>query len=181
MAIKTFTTGEVLTAANTNTYLANAGLDYIKSQTIGTGVGSVVVSDVFSATWDNYKIVMSGGTMSNDVGINLTLSSNSTGYYTAFIYGTYNANTVNGEGTNNVATWANAGGGYTGAAALDVTLYAPFLAIATNIEARCRFAFKWGQMQGLNTNSTSSTGFTIAPTIGTMTGGTITVYGYRKA
>jgi hypothetical protein len=38
MAIKTFTTGEVLTASDTNTYLANSGLVYVKSQTIGSGV-----------------------------------------------------------------------------------------------------------------------------------------------
>jgi hypothetical protein len=31
MAIKTFTTGEVLTAADTNTYLANSGLVYVKT------------------------------------------------------------------------------------------------------------------------------------------------------
>jgi hypothetical protein len=30
MAIKTFTTGEVLTASDTNTYLANAGLVFVK-------------------------------------------------------------------------------------------------------------------------------------------------------
>ncbi len=30
MAVKTFTTGEVLTAADTNTYLNNGGLVYIK-------------------------------------------------------------------------------------------------------------------------------------------------------
>ena len=34
MAIKTFTTGEVLTASDTNTYLANAGLVYITSTAV---------------------------------------------------------------------------------------------------------------------------------------------------
>ena len=34
MAIKTFTTGEVLTAADTNTYLANSGLVYVASGTV---------------------------------------------------------------------------------------------------------------------------------------------------
>lgn len=53
MAIKTFTTGEVLTASDTNTYLANSGLVFVKSQTIGSAVTSVTVSDAFSATYDN--------------------------------------------------------------------------------------------------------------------------------
>ena len=58
MAIKTFTTGEVLTAADTNTYLANSGLVLVKSQTIGTGVASVTISDAFSTTYDNYRITI---------------------------------------------------------------------------------------------------------------------------
>jgi hypothetical protein len=35
--------------------------------------------------------------------------------------------------------------------------------------------------QGIHTVATSYTGFTINPTGSTITGGTITVYGYRKA
>jgi hypothetical protein len=61
MAIKTFTTGEVLTAADTNTYLANSGLVYVASTTVGTGVSSVTVSSAFNSTYDNYKIIYSGG------------------------------------------------------------------------------------------------------------------------
>ena len=53
MAVKTFTTGEVLTASDTNTYLANAGLVYITSTSVGTG-GSLTVSNCFSATYNNY-------------------------------------------------------------------------------------------------------------------------------
>ena len=59
MAIKTFTTGEVLTAADTNTYLANSGLVYVKSQTIGSAVSSVNVTSAFSSTYDNYVITLS--------------------------------------------------------------------------------------------------------------------------
>ena len=56
MAVKTFTT-EVLTSADTNTYLANSGLVYVKSHTITSGA-SVVVTDAFSSTYDNYLIIV---------------------------------------------------------------------------------------------------------------------------
>ena len=64
MAIKTFTTGEVLTASDTNTYLANAGLVYIKEVALtGTAVN---ITSCFSATYDSYQIVISN--LSNTVG-----------------------------------------------------------------------------------------------------------------
>jgi len=56
MAIKTFTTGEVLTASDTNTFLANAGLDYI-TQFSFTGQTGVNIDNCFNATWRNYLIV----------------------------------------------------------------------------------------------------------------------------
>ena len=62
MAIKNFTTGEVLTAADTNTYLANSGLVYVTSQTVGSAVSTVTVPGAFSTTWNDYRIIYSGGT-----------------------------------------------------------------------------------------------------------------------
>ena len=60
MAIKTFTTGEVLTAANTNTYLANAGLVYTGSATAIYGTTTQLnMSNVFSSSFTNYKVVVS--------------------------------------------------------------------------------------------------------------------------
>ena len=60
MAIKTFTANSVLTAADTNTYLANSGLVYVTSQTVGTAVASVTVSSAFNSSFDSYKIVYAG-------------------------------------------------------------------------------------------------------------------------
>jgi len=54
MAIKTFTTGEVLTAADTNTYLANSGLVYITQATVsGT---STSINNCFTSAFENYLI-----------------------------------------------------------------------------------------------------------------------------
>jgi len=56
MAIKTFTTGEVLTAADTNTYLANSGLDYVGSVTATST--TIALDSVFTTTYDNYRVVI---------------------------------------------------------------------------------------------------------------------------
>jgi hypothetical protein len=60
MAIKTFTTGEVLTAADTNTYLANSGLVYIAGATFsGITTGAPLdVNSVFSSTYTNYVLIL---------------------------------------------------------------------------------------------------------------------------
>ena len=185
MAVKTFTTGEVLTSADTNTYLANSGLVYISSTTVGTAVSSVTVSSVFSATYDNYRIMWQNGAMSVDTSINMSLTGlGATSYYSAFMYGNYATavTTVTNEGSEGVSSFRNAGGGYSGSAVLDTMLYTPFISgRTTNIFAHVRYTSKWGTMTGLSVDSASTTGFTISPASGTMTGGTIVVYGFRKA
>lgn len=56
MPIKTFSSGEVLTAADTNTYLTNSGLVYIsEAQAVSTSVLNIL--GCFSLTYENYRIV----------------------------------------------------------------------------------------------------------------------------
>ena len=44
MAVKTFTQGEKLTAADTNTYLNNGGLVFVKQVTVGSAVSPIRLS-----------------------------------------------------------------------------------------------------------------------------------------
>ena len=57
MAIKTFTSGEVLTAADTNAYLTNSGLVYITSATASGTASTLNFQSCFSSTYDYYRIV----------------------------------------------------------------------------------------------------------------------------
>jgi hypothetical protein len=57
------------------------GLVLISTTTIGTTVASVTVSGAFSATYDNYKIIVSGGVGSTNITLRLKLGSTTTGYY----------------------------------------------------------------------------------------------------
>jgi len=57
MAVKTFTQGEKLTAADTNTYLNNGGLVLITGGS-KSGANSYTFDDVFTSTYQNYRIVV---------------------------------------------------------------------------------------------------------------------------
>ena len=57
MAIKSFSSGEVLSSSDTNTYLNNGGLVYITGGT-ATNTAATNVDSVFSSTYDNYRIVL---------------------------------------------------------------------------------------------------------------------------
>jgi hypothetical protein len=58
MAIKTFTTGEVLTASDTNTYLANSGLVYVGAGTLSLTTSATNVTGVFSSTYKQYRVLL---------------------------------------------------------------------------------------------------------------------------
>jgi hypothetical protein len=185
MAIKTFTTGEVLTASDTNTYLANSGLVYIKQQTIGTTVSSVTVTSAFSADYDNYRIMVDVTTVSN-TGSSISMSlNNATGntYVHGGVYFVFESTTVSGYGPAASNKWADLiASGSPACASID--LHNPFASRPTTAMAqsvRGGSGFGHYLFNALETTSSSHTGFTLSPVTGTMTGGTIYVYGYRKA
>ena len=61
MAIKTFAVGEVLTASDTNTYLANSGLVHIATVSWSAAT-QVDFLNVFSSTYTNYRVVFDNWT-----------------------------------------------------------------------------------------------------------------------
>jgi hypothetical protein len=184
MAIKTFTTGEVLTAADTNTYLANSGLVYIKSQTVGSGVGSVTVSDAFSSTYDNYLIQTTSIVGSTAANFGLKLGATATGYYFGLNYQTLGVAGGAFFQASNTSSFAYAGAITAVGSSMNIEVFNPFAAQRTG----CRGVYleflaggSLGGLTGFLDNTTSYTAFTLTPGSGTITGGTITVYGYRKA
>jgi hypothetical protein len=181
MAIKTFTTGEVLTATDTNTYLANSGLVYVTSVTAGSAVSSVTVSSCFSATFDNYRIVISGGTSSaagSNANFQLTGITGST-YEAAGYFVTYGVATVSAYAPAATTSWLV---GFLGQNNTSITmdLINPFAAKHKGMNTLSSAQFNYS-FTGQCTSTTSATGFTLTPALTTITGQTITVYGYRKA
>ena len=183
MSVKTFTT-ETLTSADTNTYLANSGLVYVTSATIGSAVSTVTVSSAFSTTYDNYKIHITSGVASGSPDLQVQLGSTVTGYYYTSLYNRYNAGTATGLASANQTSWRYSGSGSTSLLQADIELFNPFLTKVTLLKSNMnQYAADGLSMftQGFLDDSTSYTAFTISPTAGTITGGTVTVYGYRKA
>lgn len=183
MAIKTFTTGEVLTASDTNTYLANAGLVYVTSTTVGSAVSSVTISNVFSSTYDNYQVVFAGGTATTTSNILLSFGSTTTEYYGSYYYDLYTGAATGTARTNNGAslTIGSLGGVFAGRQHTTFTIASPNKAERTTVSGFNYGGGYSGWFGGEQYSDTVFTSFKIAPFAGTITGGTITVYGYRKA
>lgn len=158
------------------------GLVLVKSQTIGTTVTSVTVTGAFSSTFDNYQIRMSGGTQTDDQSHKLILGASVTGYYGFLNYGLSSNNTPLGAGQSNQSVFNFVGGGTAGQASFaSFDLFSPFAAAHTKIRnASYQNGLNYGTMQGEHQVATSFTAFTLAATVGTLTGGTIRVYGYRQ-
>jgi hypothetical protein len=182
MAIKTFTTGEVLTASDTNTYLANSGLVYVTSVTAGTGVTTITVNNCFSATYDAYQIVLTGGTTStSSTQFSFNYNGAPSAWYGNLIYSNFASAAPLSVGYNNttgVAHGASASSGYSQAL---IEVRSPFLATPSFFRASYVDGTNAGTVQATNANSTSYTGFVLTIFAGTLTGGTVAVYGYRKA
>lgn len=160
---------------------AYPGLRLIKKQTIGTTVSSVAVTGAFSTDYENYLIIVSGGVGSTTSRLRMTLGATATGYYYAVTGRPWNSGTATYAQAQNAAFWANCGTASTNGIFSNVTLFSPFTTKATAMKAEAvglSSVDEYQQGGGYLDNTTSYTGFTFTPNTGTITGGTIYVYGY---
>jgi hypothetical protein len=184
MAIKTFTTGEVLTASDTNTYLANSGLVYISAVNVsGTPSSIAGPAACFSSTYDHYKIIVSNLDTDTSAQLRMTFGATVTGYYygnplTTMIGGGYEKN--NGSNLAYIdlgpvnSGWNND---------FNFDVFAPNKATLTKVSGfgYVNSAQYGGMGTGLVDGTTQYTSFTLTLSSGTMSAGTVAVYGYRKA
>jgi hypothetical protein len=161
-------------------YRGMSGLQLVKKQTIETAVSAVTVTDAFSATYENYKIMVSGGASSVVTNATLKLGASATGYFQTRVNLLYAAAATNFGSDNNTAQWNVSGVSLLGANGINgsLELTAPFLAKHTGLTASDMRDATAGMVVGLHKVATSFTDFTLTATTGTMTGGTIYVYGY---
>lgn len=180
MSYPSFSAGDVLTAADMNA----VGLWLVKTQTVGSAVSSVTVTSAFSADFDNYKITYTGGTGSTQQDLRIQLGSTTTGYASLLIYsGWVDTPTISLAGEDNGASWLYPGGSSTEGAYMNCDILVPYLSMRTTISAPFVAAStgrSGGFFTGYLANTTSYTAFTLSPNTGTITGGTIRVYGYRN-
>jgi hypothetical protein len=157
------------------------GLTLITAQTIGSAVSSVAVTSVFSSTYDNYKIIVSGGTCSvDDELLGMILGATATGYYAAYTGASY-AGVSTIIGNNNASSWTRVGACMTNGLNANFDICSPNLAKWSTINGAHMFAASARSYAGNLQNTTAYTGFTLTPASGTLTGGTIRVYGYSNS
>lgn len=160
------------------------GLELIKTQTIGSAVSSVEVTSAFSSSFDVYRIIVSGGTQSVSYpNLQFQFSGITTGVYYGGFFGTkFDTGAVSGLGVNGATSWTYAGIGASGGNLMDITIF------GANSTTRkfCSSGFYhtsaaiYGMFTGECTGTTAETAFKIIPSSGTLTGGTIRVYGYKN-
>jgi len=184
MTYPVFASGDVYTAQDANAI----GLWLVKTQAVGTGVTSVTVNSCFTADYDNYKVIYSGGQNSTAVNLHLQLTlggtASTTGYYGVLVWGNLSTAVVAGATDNNASQFSFAGGGAgpnNGAASMDVDLLNPAQAMRTRLHhAQTLYSTVYGTYTGLHDVATAYDGIKLIAPSGTLTGGTIRIYGYRN-
>jgi hypothetical protein len=151
--------------------------------TLGAGNTTVTVSNAFSATYDNYLIQISSVFSSHGARFYMR-GTGSTGatHNGVWFYTAVSASTINGATQGSTSYFDIGLVSSTGRTELLVDVFNPFAAsIATRMTTRFSGHEYSGAGGGRDTNAASSTSFDLLPGTGTMTGGTIRVYGYRNS
>ena len=176
MTFPSFNNGDKLYASDMNA----VGLWLVKSQAVGTGVGSVTVTGAFSADLDNYRVIFSNGVSgANDNAISISFAP------VASHFGSMRYDSFNGSGSGtlftNAQTFIYLGlSGTAGQQSLVFDVFAPFLIQYTKVTAMLTSNLFVGYSGGVYAQNTSNSGFTLIAPAGGFTGGTVSVYGYKK-
>lgn len=178
MTYPSFNSGDVLNASDMNA----VGMWLVKTQVIGTAVSSVTVTSAFTTDYDQYMITVTGGTFNTTLvwGVFQFNAAHTTGYYGAAQF-IDTAAAVTNQGTSNLGRLLVTRSSTTtaGVSSWVVNVANPMTAVRKSI---------WGQCSGGNMvthggyyDSTSTfSQFVLSPSAGTLTGGTIRVYGIRN-
>jgi len=180
----TATSGQVLTAGTATgssiwSTPTTTGLILI-STTSFSGVASQPINDVFSATYDNYRILINATTLTGTLTMRFRVAGadNSTSNYKMDLYGT--------------TLWTNSAyGGYqesgstnfnvlaeTSPSSISLDILNPFATQKTFLHGQTSQNDRGRSYQGIFDATTSFTGFSLIPS--TNITGNVSVYGYAK-
>ena len=155
-----------------------------------SGVASQVIPTIFSATYENYKIVLTLTAASADAGQDFKLRSGATDSSASYYYGIQgltDANGANNMTNQNISSgfrYGTSDAGFGDFTAAEFNLYKPFLAVRTIYSvighalntSGVRFGFSGG---GFHDAATSYDSINLVPSAGTISG-KVSVYGFNS-
>ena len=149
--------------------------------TIFSAVSTISVNDVFTATYDNYRIiVMHVGSTGNNMSMRLRAAGSDNSTASSYVrQGIYGASSSASAEASTTTLWL-VGAGNANRAGLSIDLFSPALATTTAVLCMSGRSDLLGIIGGYHTETTSYDGFTLFPSSGTFTG-TVSVYGYKKS
>lgn len=185
MAVKTFTAGSILTASDTNTYLANSGLTYIGAYT--ASAATLFIDGCFTLSYDNYFITFQSTNVTSTGSFQFKLrasgTANSTNYYFGGLqyYTTASATNQQAAADTSMLFSAASGTSYTYSTievsnpkvAQPTPIMVDFVSYYSN--------YAGGEIRGYHNVSTAYDGFQITSNTGATITGTLRVYGVRQA
>jgi hypothetical protein len=177
-------TGAVVASVSPTGNITGGGLVHLNTTTI-SGQTSVAISNIFSSSYDNYRLVLDGTVAGSNSYIAMQLAGSTTGVYDYMGWETYRSAGVANSGTNTVAaaTSFRIGNFYTQGGGFSVDLYRPFTntrtaytsnSTSTNADGSGS-TFLWG---GMHRTIASYTGMTLLADSALT--GTLRIYGYRN-
>jgi hypothetical protein len=166
--------------------LPEIGLALISRTAIGSAVSSITVTDAFSVDYDNYLIVYKIDAGSTTSGLTLVFgvgaSMTTTGYYEGRLT-INNAGAVSGAAANNAASFDLNSVSSTAGGSGSIEVFRPYAVALTgtySVGSDMRtIGAPMRTQSGWQNSTTQFTSFQIAASTGTITGGSIDLYGYR--
>jgi hypothetical protein len=183
-----FTSGQVLTAAHMNgvglwklvpTTVTNGTFNAVGDITVGSGVSSVAVNGVFNSNYDNYRISINNIVASTGGDLRFQLGTTATGYYGVYNYQVYTGTSSVFYQNNTANSYIGGLGTIAGEQSIIFDIFNPNKATRSVWHGQAYgngYYFNWGYQIA---DTTQYTSFTISPGTGTLTGGSISVYGYN--
>jgi hypothetical protein len=168
------------------TAVGNSGLVYITSASATSGT-TLAIANVFSSTYENYKIVVSDLRLAGAAFVDFFFTGTTTNYAFGRIEVPYNTATAigrGGSGTGLGGAWnflvgdTSSNGGYMDIFGPNLARQTSFVAFAPDPRTGGSYGTEFNG--GIQTSSTQFTGFTLSSGA-TITNMNCVVYGYRKA
>ena len=184
MAIKTFTTGELLTASDTNTYLANSGLVYV-TEAVFVNAAATTIDGCFSSSAAAYRIVYTQTNCTANADLRFYYRTSGSDIITSYFWNLWYTTSTGLSGIENshsgaygqISTIGSGSPDHIAILELENSPRHNMIIQSQGFQSGSRRARQGGCM---NDDTSTVTGIKIFPASGTITG-KITIYEYRIA